>query len=121
MPPDEYNVRLKFTSTISHNVMGFSVPSTTNGSLRPYMLNIDGTNNTNRPLTTATQIYCTDCHSNNQARSSKGTGPNGPHGSAFAHLLQFFLYQEPVGGGGGGNNATNYALCNKCHNVRTVR
>ncbi len=121
-PPDQYNVRLKFMSPISHNVMGFSVPTTTNGSLRTFMLNIDGTNNTNRPLTIASQIYCSDCHANDQARSSKGTGPNGPHGSAFPHLLQFFLYQEPVGGGGGGgNNATNYALCNKCHNITTLR
>ncbi|MBZ5606348.1 MAG: hypothetical protein LAO79_29005 [Acidobacteriia bacterium] len=117
LPPDQYNIRLKFMSPISHNVMGFSVPTTTNNSLRPYMLNIDGTNNTSRPLTTASLIYCTDCHSNDQARSSKGTGPNGPHASAYPHLLQFSLYQEPATGGSGGGTASGYALCNKCHDV----
>ena len=118
VPADQYNLRLKFMSPISHNVMGFSVATTTNASLRPYMLNVDGTNNTNRPLTSSSVMYCTDCHTNDQARSSKGTGPNGPHGSANQHLLQFFLYQEPSGGASGGNNAANYALCNKCHNVQ---
>ena len=117
-PADQFNIRLKFMSPISHNVMGFSVPTTTNTHLRTFMLNIDGTNNTSRPLTVASLIYCTDCHDNDQARSSKGAGPNGPHGSAYQHLLQFFLYQEPSGGGSGGSNvATNYSMCNKCHVV----
>jgi hypothetical protein len=50
----------------------------------------------------------------------KGTGPNGPHASIFQHLLERFLYQEPVGGGGGGYVVSNYNLCNKCHNVSGV-
>lgn len=123
-PPDQYNLRLKFMSVIGHNVMGNSTVTTTNSSLRPYMLNVDGvTNNTNRPLTTATILYCTDCHNSDQARSSNGTGPNGPHGSAYPHLLQFNLAQDAVGGGGGGGggSSTGSALCNKCHNVSTVR
>ncbi len=116
MPPDQYNVRLQFSSAIGHNVMGYSTVTTSNGTLRPYMLNIDGTNDTNRPLTTSSQLYCTDCHSNDQARSFNGSGPNGPHGSAFPHLLQMNLYQEPVGSGSG-NTSAGSALCNKCHNV----
>jgi hypothetical protein len=113
-PADQYNLRLKFASTIGHNVAGNSIATTTNRTLRPYMLNIDGvTNNTNRPLTATSVIYCTDCHSNNTARSSGGTGPNGPHASTFIHLLQLNLYQEPVGGAGGGG--TGSALCLKCH------
>jgi predicted CXXCH cytochrome family protein len=119
-PADQYNLRLKFMSTIGHNVMGNSVMTTPVRSLRPYMLNVDGvTNNTNRPLTTTSMLYCTDCHNNDQARSSNGTGPNGPHGSTFPHLLQANLFQE--GGGGGGGGATAAALCNKCHNLTTVR
>jgi len=119
VPPDQYNIRLKFMSPISHNVMGYSVATTTNTHLRPYMLNLDGTtNNLNRPMTISSQIYCTDCHTNDQARSSGGAGPNGPHGSAYQHLLQWFLYQEPSGGASGGSNvASNYAMCNKCHVV----
>lgn len=122
-PADQYNLRLKFTSTIGHNVMGFSSVTTSNISLRPYMLDVDGvTNNTSRPLTTATRLYCTDCHNNDQARASNGTGPNGPHGSIYPHLLQFNLYQDPVGGGGGGGlGSTGGALCGKCHNLTTVR
>lgn len=115
-PADPLNIRLKFMSPMSHNVMGYSVPSVSNPALRPYMLNIDGTNNTSRPLGPTTQIYCTDCHTNDQARASKGSGPNGPHGSTHSHLLQMNLYQEPAGGASGGSNvSTNYTMCYKCH------
>lgn len=120
IPSDQYNLRLKFTSTIGHNVMGFSTVTTPNSTLRPYMLNLDGvTSNTSRPLTTSSMIYCTDCHNNNQARSSNGTGPNGPHGSTFPHLLQLNLFQEPVGGGSS-SSTTMAAMCNKCHNLTTL-
>ena len=120
-PADQYNVRLKFTSTIGHNVAGSSVVTTANSSLRPFMLNVDlATNNTSRPLTTTSILYCTDCHTNNQARSSNGTGPNGPHGSTFPHLLQFLLYQDAIGGGSG-NSTAGSAMCAKCHNLTTVR
>jgi len=121
-PADQYNLRLKFAGTIGHNVTGSNVVTTTNSSLRPYMLYVDGvTNNTSRPLTTSSVIYCTDCHNNDQARSSNGPGPNGPHGSAFPHLLQLNLFQEPAGGGSGGGTTAAVALCNKCHNLATVR
>ncbi len=116
-PADQYNVRLQFMSTIGHNVMGNSVVTTANGSLRAYMLNIDGiTNNTSRPLTTTSLLYCSDCHNSDQTRLFGGTGPNGPHGSAYAHLLQLTLYQESATGGGG-NTTAGSALCNKCHNL----
>jgi len=115
-PADQYNLRLKFMSTIGHNVSGNSIATTANSSLRAFMLNINGTNNTARPLTASSLIYCTDCHNSDQARSSGGTGPNGPHGSTFRHLLQLDLLQDGTGGGG-----TGAALCNKCHNLTTVR
>jgi len=118
-PADPYNVRLQFTGTIGHNIMGSSIVTTGNASLRAYMLNNDGTNNTSRPMTTTTQIYCTDCHNNDQARSANGTGANGPHGSSYAHLLQMNLYLEPAGGGSG-NTTAGSALCNKCHNVSAL-
>lgn len=119
MPSDQYNVRLQFMSAIGHNVMGNSIVTTSNTSLRTYMLNVDGTQNTSRPLTTTSQIYCTDCHNNDQARSFNGTGPNGPHGSSFQHLLQLNLYLEPIGGGSG-NTSSGKALCNKCHNLSNL-
>lgn len=116
LPPDQYNVRLQFMSTIGHNVMGASIVTTANTTLRAYMLNLDGTNNSSRPLTTSSRIYCSDCHNNDQARLFGGTGANGPHGSTFQHILQLNLYVEPAGGGGG-NTAAGYALCSKCHNL----
>lgn len=120
-PADQYNLRLKFMSTIGHNVMGASIVTTGNTSLRPFMLNVDGTNNTARPLTIGTRLYCTDCHNNDQARAANGTGSNGPHGSSFPHLLQFNLFQDAIGSGqGGGGGGTSAALCNKCHNLNTV-
>ena len=119
IPSDPYNVRLQFMSAIGHNVMGASIITTANTTLRTYMLNVDGTNNTSRPLTTTSQIYCTDCHNNDQARSFKGTGPKGPHGSSYPHLLQMNLYQEPATGGSG-NTTAGRALCNKCHNLTNL-
>ena len=116
-PSDQYNLRLKFTSTIGHNVMGNSVVTTAVNSLLPYMLTIGGTNNINRPLTKTSLLYCTDCHNSDQAWSSGGAGPNGPHGSIYPHLLQLNLGQDSVGGGAGANSA---ALCGKCHNLTTV-
>lgn len=117
--PDQYNIRLKFTSTIGHNVMGNSVVTTPNTTLRPFMLDVNNAAILTRPLTTSSLLYCTDCHNNNQARSINGTGPSGPHGSTFPHLLQFNLYQE-LAGGGSGNSATGYALCSKCHNLTNL-
>jgi predicted CXXCH cytochrome family protein len=123
-PADQYNLRLKFMSTIGHNVMGNSVVTTTNSSLLPYMLNASGTSNTSRPLTTTTRLYCTDCHNADDARSAGGIGPNGPHGSTYPHLLQFNLCQSGTGGGGGcsssGLPAGGAGLCSKCHNLSTV-
>jgi len=121
LPADQYNLRLKFSGTIGHNVMGNSVATTTNSSLRPFMLNINGTtNNTSRPLTSSSQLYCTDCHNNDQGRGWGGTGPNGPHASSFPHLLQLNLFQDTIGGRGGGGGTNAAAICNKCHNLSTV-
>lgn len=118
-PSDQYNVRLQFMSSIGHNVMGFSTVTTPNTTLRPYMLNLDGTNNEDRPLTTASQLYCSDCHNNEDSRSFAGAGPNGPHASSYPHILQLNLYQEPASGGSG-NNASGYDLCRKCHDLTNI-
>jgi len=119
MPSDQYNTRLQFMSTIGHNVMGNSVVTTSNSTLRTYMLNIDGTSNTSRPLSTSSRLYCTDCHDNDQARAFNGSGANGPHGSSFQHLLQLDFYIEPIGGGSG-NTTAGRALCNKCHDLSNM-
>ena len=56
-------------------------------------------------------MLCTDCHNNDQGPGAKGTGPNGPHGSLYAPLLERNLNQvdfQP-------ESASAYALCYKCH------
>ena len=61
--------------------------------------------------TVARQVACTDCHNNDQGPGANGTGPNGPHGSRYAPLLERNLALmdfQP-------ENANTYALCYKCH------
>ncbi len=61
--------------------------------------------------TPGSMIYCTDCHNSDTSVNAGGTGPNGPHGSAYAFLLErrydtadYTPYSESA-----------YALCLKCH------
>jgi predicted CXXCH cytochrome family protein len=63
------------------------------------------------PLTTASLTYCTDCHNNDQGPATGGTGPKGPHGSAFVPLLERQLLLTD----GSAYNPDNFALCYKCH------
>ena len=70
------------------------------------------------PYTTASIIYCKDCHNNNAGPGAGGTGPRGPHGSTYAHLLERNLN---VGANNTGQNyATMYALCFKCHSQTSI-
>ena len=68
------------------------------------------------PWTTASRMYCTDCHNNNQGRGAGSSGPNGPHGSIYTPILERQLlltdyYPE---------NSGNYALCYKCHSQSSI-
>jgi predicted CXXCH cytochrome family protein len=40
------------------------------------------------PWTSSSMMYCTDCHNNDQGPGAGGTGAAGPHGSAFAPILE---------------------------------
>jgi predicted CXXCH cytochrome family protein len=60
---------------------------------------------------TAQQILCTDCHNNDQGPGANGTGPNGPHGSLYAPLLERNLSQTDLQV----ESSFAYALCYKCH------
>lgn len=117
-----YDERTRFNSTVAyHNVTKVKNTTLSIPSLRTNMLTLSGGNST-RTMGTGSQIYCTDCHSNNQNRNFGGTGPNGPHGSAYPHVLERRMEMEPLGGGGvayvAGTTGT-YALCDKCHNIAT--
>jgi ribosomal protein L40E len=62
------------------------------------------------PMTTATVIYCTDCH------NSDGLGTNGPHGSNYRPLLAYryetsdFTQESP----------SAYELCYRCHSRNSI-
>lgn len=63
------------------------------------------------PWNISSQMYCTDCHNSNSGSKAGGTGPNGPHGSAYAPLLERrleFTDHQP-------ESPAAYALCYKCH------
>ena len=68
------------------------------------------------PLLSASKIYCTDCHNNDQGPGANGSGPNGPHGSAYIPLLerqQILTDFSPESPG-------IYALCYKCHSRNSI-
>jgi predicted CXXCH cytochrome family protein len=117
---DPHNIRLDFNTALARHpvtqpryLAAAAVPS-----LRPAIVNLDGS--TGRSLGAGTYIYCGDCHNNDAARGSGGTGPNGPHGSNYPHLLERRYEVETVPGTGvtysGGTTGT-YALCDKCHDI----
>lgn len=68
------------------------------------------------PLTTASRIYCTDCHGNNQGPNAGGSGPKGPHGSIYTPLLERRLEITD----NQNESAAIYALCYKCHSRTSI-
>jgi predicted CXXCH cytochrome family protein len=66
--------------------------------------------------TTATRMYCTDCHGNNETTGA--SVPQGPHGSTNAYMLRFttatWSTTSPTLSSGAG-------FCFNCHNPATAR
>lgn len=124
---DATNVRLDFNSPFArHNVTQARSGAMTPAD-RPAILKLDGSQG--RALSGG-YLYCTDCHNSDNATVSGGSGPNGPHISAFEHLLErrYDMNRAPavqtmmvmslnVPVGGGDPLAGPFAVCNKCHNV----
>lgn len=137
---DPFDVRQQFAANAvsSHPVMhqrtGDSEPS-----LLSNMLSINA-QPTGRDMTSsATQIFCTDCHNSDDNREIGGTGPNGPHGSQYNHIFERRYEISQVGAGGPGSLVQNlmpapstspdcssypcvspYALCAKCHDLNNI-
>ena len=101
-------------------------------SLRSNMLNLDGST-PGRSM--GIRILCTDCHNSDDNREFGGTGPNGPHGSTFSHILErryefsraiapgqliANLFPNPSMSAAGAGNGGPYALCAKCHDLTRV-
>lgn len=131
-PGDTLNVRNDFSPSAgsSHPVMRDATKQS-QPSLLDYMWDISGKVQS-RPM--GNRILCTDCHNSENNREFGGTGPNGPHGSKYAHVLERRYDISQVGPEGPGGLITNlnpspildsspetpYALCAKCHNLNTV-
>jgi hypothetical protein len=91
------------------------------------MLKLDGVT---QGRSMGTQILCTDCHNSDDNRESGGTGPNGPHGSTWPHILErrYELSQATSPGQLITNTFPNpdlsvngpYALCGKCHDLGKI-
>jgi predicted CXXCH cytochrome family protein len=68
------------------------------------------------PLNEQSLITCGDCHNSSAARSAGGSGPEGPHGSAFEPILvrdYRTLDNTP-------ESPSNYALCYGCHSRDSI-
>jgi predicted CXXCH cytochrome family protein len=127
--PDPLNVILQFSSTSSssHPVMHDRSSPFPQPSLRLNMLNLDGSS-IGRNI--GARILCTDCHNSDDNREFGGTGPNGPHGSKYSHILErrYDMSQAPAPGQSIINlnlppnlsTMGNYALCAKCHDLSNV-
>jgi predicted CXXCH cytochrome family protein len=120
------------TATSSHPVTHDSSSPYSQPSLRTNMLQLDG-----RTLgrSMGVRILCTDCHNSDDNREFGGSGPSGPHGSVFAHILerQYQFSQAPAPGkpitnlfpnpnlsAQGGPAGGPYALCAKCHDLNQI-
>ena len=134
---DPLNIIPQFnsTATSSHPVMHDSNSPLPQPSLRKFMLNLDG-HTPGRPL--GTRLLCTDCHNSDDNREFGGTGPNGPHGSKFSHILERrYEFSEVAPGlpplAGAGTTIRNlqppvvdaaaagpYSLCAKCHDLSSI-
>jgi hypothetical protein len=126
---DPLNLVPQFSAnaTSSHPVTHDSSSPLPQPSLLVNMLNQNGTASTRL---VGTRIFCTDCHNSDDNREFGGSGPNGPHGSNYSHILErnYQFGQAAVPGGPVTNLYPNpdlsvqgpYALCGKCHNLSTV-
>jgi len=114
------------TAASSHPIMHDRTSALPQPSLLPSMLQLDGKT---QGRTMGTRIYCTDCHNADDNREFGGTGPNGPHGSKWTHLLErrYETSQAAAPGQAITNPFPNpdvsvngpYALCGKCHDLQT--
>ncbi len=102
--------------------LGGAVPS-----LLPNIVDVNGSPIQSRPLSAGSQIYCIDCHNNNDGRNAGAgyLGSAGPHGSIYPHLLERnYLIETPSGAPGSTAgqpySTANYMICWKCHSEQSI-
>jgi hypothetical protein len=123
------------TARSSHPVMHDGNSPFPQPSLLKFMWNLNGTTQ-GRAINT--RILCSDCHNSDDNREFGGSGPNGPHGSQFSHILERRYEFSQVAPGvpptaGPGTAIQNllppivdpsargpYSLCAKCHNLSNI-
>ena len=131
---DRLNVIPEFSilATSSHPVFHQRSSMYPQPSLRMNMLKLDGMT-TGRSM--GVRILCTDCHNSDDNREFGGSGPSGPHGSIFAHIMErryefsqaalpgrlvTNLFPNPSLSAEGGPSGGPYALCAKCHDLNQI-
>jgi len=131
---DPLNVIPEFNTfaTSSHPVFHDRTSAFPQPSLRPNMLSLDG-RTMGRSM--GARILCTDCHNSDDNREFGGSGPSGPHGSIFPHIMErryefsqaalpgkpvTNLFPNPSLSAQGGPSGGPYALCAKCHDLNQV-
>jgi len=124
---DPLNLIPQFATTAasSHPVTHSSSSALAQPSLLSFMWNLDGATH-GRSM--GTQLLCTDCHNSDDNREFGGTGPNGPHGSKWTHVLERrYEFSQAATPGSAVTNlfptpdlSVNgpYALCGKCHDLQ---
>lgn len=103
----QFNMRLMFDpANPSHHAVETAGRSSEVPSLRP-------------PWTTASVLYCSDCHDNDTGprAPTPGAGPRGPHGSSYKHLL---VARYDMDNSNTSESASAYALCYKCHDRMNI-
>ncbi len=116
------------TALSSHPVLHNRSSKLLQASLLTNMLNLNGST---QGRAMGVQILCTDCHNSDDNREFGGSGPNGPHGSRWPHILERrYEFSTALTPGGTVNNlfpypdlSANgpYALCAKCHDLTIVQ
>ncbi len=129
---DPLNVILQMNTAAksSHPVMHPRSSGLPQPSLLQTMLDLNG--GTTYGRTMGTQIFCSDCHNADDDREFGGSGPNGPHGSRWWHILEHDYEDSQAPGGPGTPITINlnpqpdltvngpYGMCAKCHNLSIV-
>ena len=129
---DPLNIILQMNTSTksSHPVMHPRSSSLPQPSLLPTMLDLSGSTTRGRSMNT--QIFCTDCHNSDDNREFGGSGPSGPHGSKYWHILEHDYEDSQAPAGPGTQITVNlhpqpdlsvngpYGMCAKCHNLNIV-
>jgi predicted CXXCH cytochrome family protein len=129
---DPLNVipQLNTSAKSSHPVMHIRNSPSPQPSLLLTMLDFNGTTTNGRAM--GSQIFCTDCHNADDNREFGLSGPNGPHGSKWFHILERQYVSSQAPGGPGTTITINvnkqpdltvngpYGMCAKCHDLNNV-